>query len=75
MVLLIDGAAGLEHMGKDYFQGCVQIVDFYHAIEHAGLVLAARMGKDHPDYKTRLRRWAILSHTQSVFCGYFVLDN
>ena len=31
----------------------------YHALEHAGKVLAALLGsKEHPDYKTRLRRWA-----------------
>ena len=58
VVLLIDGAAGLENMGKDCFKDSVQIVDFYHAVEHAGHVLAALMGKDHPDYKTRQRRWA-----------------
>lgn len=58
VVLLIDGAAGLEHMGRDCFKGCVSIVDFYHAMEHAALVLAALIGKQHPDYKKRLRRWA-----------------
>jgi len=58
VVLLIDGAAGLEHMGKDCFKDSVQIVDFYHALEHAGLVLAALLGKNHPDYQKRLRRWA-----------------
>ena len=58
VVLLIDGAKGLENMGKDCFKGCVQIVDFYHALEHAGLVLAAVIGKDHADYKARQRRWA-----------------
>ena len=58
VVLLIDGAQGLENMGKDCFKGCVQIVDFYHAVEHAGLVLAALIGKEHPDYKARQRRWA-----------------
>jgi hypothetical protein len=58
VVLLIDGAQGLENMGHDCFQGCVQIVDFYHAMEHAAKVLAALIGKDHPDYKKRLRRWA-----------------
>jgi len=57
-VLLIDGAAGLEHMGGDCFKDCVQIVDFYHALEHAALVLAALIGKDHPDYAKRLGRWA-----------------
>ena len=58
VVLLIDGAVGLENMGKLCFKDCVQIVDFYHALEHAGLVLAALIGKGHPDYKARLRRWA-----------------
>lgn len=58
VVLLIDGAAGLEHMGKDCFQDAVQIVDFYHALEHAGQVLAALIGKEHPDYKKRQHRWA-----------------
>lgn len=58
VVLLIDGATGLENMGRLCFKDCVQIVDFYHAMEHAGEVLAAWIGKDHPDYKKRLRRWA-----------------
>ena len=58
VVVLVDGANGLENMGKHSFKGCVYIVDFYHAMEHAALVLAALIGKDHLDYKTRLRRWA-----------------
>jgi len=58
IVLLIDGANGLENMGKQNFKGCVQIVDFFHAMEHAGLVLEALLGKDHSEYKRRLRRWA-----------------
>jgi len=58
VVLLIDGASGLEHMGRDNFKEAVQIVDFYHAVEHAGSVLAALLGKDHPDYKARQTRWA-----------------
>lgn len=58
VVLLIDGAAGLENMGKDCFKDAVQIVDFYHAVEHAGQVLAALIGKEHPDYSARQRRWA-----------------
>jgi len=45
-------------MGKHNFKDCVQIVDFYHAMEHAGLVLAALIGKDHSDYKARHHRWA-----------------
>jgi len=58
VVLLIDGAAGLENMGKGCFRDAVQIVDFYHALEHAGQVLAALIGKNHPDYKKRQHRWA-----------------
>jgi hypothetical protein len=58
VVVLIDGAVGLENMGKDCFKDQLQIVDFFHAMEHAGKVLEALIGKDHPDYKKRLRRWA-----------------
>jgi hypothetical protein len=58
VVLLIDGAQALEHLGRQNFKDCVQIVDFYHALEHAGHVLAALIGKEHPDYKGQLRRWA-----------------
>jgi hypothetical protein len=58
VVLLIDGAPALEHLGRQNFKDCVQIVDFYHALEHAGLVVAALIGKEHPDYTAQLRRWA-----------------
>jgi hypothetical protein len=58
VVLLIDGAQALEHLGRQNFKDCVQIVDFYHALEHAGQVVAALIGKEHPDYKAQLRRWA-----------------
>ena len=58
VVLLIDGAKGLENMGKDSFKDSVQIVDFYHGVEHAGLVLDALLGKNHPERKVRQRRWA-----------------
>jgi len=58
VVLLIDGAAGLEHMGQACFKDAVQIVDFYHGLEHAGQVLDALQGKHHPERKTRLGHWA-----------------
>lgn len=59
VVLLIDGAEGLAHMGRLCFKDALQIVDFYHALEHAGKVLEALLGsKEHPQYKVRLRRWA-----------------
>ena len=59
LVLLVDGAECLEHLGWDYFPGCIQIVDFFHAMEHASHTLVALLGsKEHPDYKPRLRQWA-----------------
>jgi hypothetical protein len=61
LVLLIDGAIGLANMGRSCFPTALQIVDFYHALEHAGKVLVALLGnKEHPDYKKRLSRWAKL---------------
>ncbi len=59
VVLLLDGATGLANMGRLCFGTSIQIVDFYHALEHAGKVLVALLGsKEHPDYKRRLRQWA-----------------
>ena len=59
VVLLIDGAESLANMGRLCFPSALQIVDFYHAMEHARKVLQALLGsKDHPDYKRRLRHWA-----------------
>ena len=49
----------LGNIGRLCFAGATQIVDFYHALEHAGKVLVALLGsKDHPDYKPRLAQWA-----------------
>jgi len=58
VVILIDGAVGLGKMATINFPGCIQIVDFFHAMEHAGCVLEALIGKQHPDYRARLRRCA-----------------
>jgi hypothetical protein len=59
VVLLIDGAEGLANMGRLCFPTATQIVDFYHALEHAGKVLVTLLGsKEHPDYKARLGHWA-----------------
>ena len=58
VVLLIDGAAGLENMGRDCFKDSVQIVDYYHALEHAGKVLEALLGKPHPEFQKQRHRWA-----------------
>lgn len=57
VVLLIDGAASLEKMGRDSFGDAVQIVDFYHALEHAAEVLDALWGKHHPRHARRLAHW------------------
>ena len=58
VVVLIDGANGLANMAKLNFSGCIQIVDFYHALEHAGVVLDALIGKTHSDYQARRGTWA-----------------
>lgn len=59
IVLLIDGAEGLGNMGALCFKGATQIVDFYHALVHAGQVLQALLGsKEDPQYESRRRRWA-----------------
>jgi len=58
VVVLIDGAQALEKMGQNSFKDATQIVDFYHAMEHAGKVIVAQLGrKDHPDYKRRRSDW------------------
>jgi len=58
VVLLIDGALGLENMGHLNFKDAIQIVDFYHGAEHAAKVVEALVGnKEHPEYKARRRRW------------------
>jgi hypothetical protein len=58
VVLLIDGALGLENMGQLNFPNATQIVDFWHGADHAGKVLEALLGsKDHPQYQTQRSRW------------------
>jgi hypothetical protein len=58
VVLLIDGALGLENMGLLNFPTARQIVDFWHGADHAGKVVEALLGsKDHPEYQTQRSRW------------------
>ncbi len=58
VVLLIDGALGLENMGQLNFPGATQIVDFWHGADHAGKVVEALLGaKEHPDYQSRRSQW------------------
>jgi hypothetical protein len=56
-VLLIDGASGLEKLGKDYFPGCQQIVDFFHGLEHLEEVLKLLWEKSDPEFKKQRGRW------------------
>jgi Uncharacterised protein family (UPF0236) len=57
LVLLIDGASGLEKLGKDYFPGELQIVDFYHGLEHLEEVLKLLWEKSDPQFKKQRQRW------------------
>jgi len=63
-VLLIDGAAGLEKLGRDYFPDAVQIVDFYHALEHVQTLIETLWGKDDVAGNKRRRHYwkKLLAH-------------
>jgi hypothetical protein len=56
IILLLDGALGLENHGEINFPGCLQIVDFYHALQHLKELLEALWGKEHPDFKKLYRQ-------------------
>lgn len=60
IILLLDGASGLANQGRINFPGCLQIVDFYHAMEHLKKLLEALHGKGHPDFKQHYGRWTKL---------------
>jgi len=64
IVLLIDGAPGLEKLGHDYFPKAVQIVDFYHALEHLQTLIETLCGKgDEVRNKRRRHYWKkLLAH-------------
>ena len=58
-VFLVDGATALEALGRLNFPDAIQIVDFYHALEHAGTVVEALLGgKEQAEYKVRRGKWA-----------------
>lgn len=56
VVLLIDGASGLEKLGRDYFPDAVQIVDFFHALEHLHALIEILLGGADPKAIERRRR-------------------
>lgn len=60
IILLLDGAIGLANQGRINFPGCLQIVDFYHALDHLKKLWEALRGKDHPDFKRQYGRWTKL---------------
>jgi len=57
IIVLLDGAESLENLGRINFPGCLQIVDFYHAMEHLDQLLEALWGKEDPKFKQQYRRW------------------
>jgi hypothetical protein len=60
IILLLDGALGLENHGRINFPGALQIVDFYHALQHLKTLLEALWGPDHPGLKKLQGRWTKL---------------
>lgn len=79
VVVLIDGAVGLGCMASENFKDAVQIVDFFHAMEHATEVVEALFGKGSPEGKKRQRHWAkrllkngvqgLIDQTRKESCG------
>lgn len=51
IVLLIDGAPGLEKQGELNFPNCLQIVDFYHAMQRLKELQETLWGKDTPEFQ------------------------
>jgi hypothetical protein len=69
IVLLIDGALGLENHGQINFPACQQIVDFYHAVQHLKELLEAIFGKEHREVKKLLglwKRWLLQDRVEKI---------
>lgn len=67
VVLLIDGASGLEKLGRDYFPDAIQIVDYFHATSHLATLVSALLGnQDQAAIKRRFRRWKQLLYLGGV---------
>jgi hypothetical protein len=56
IILLIDGALGLEKQGELNFPKCLQIVDFYHAMEHLKTLQEALWSKDTTEFKKHYKK-------------------
>src|SRR5260221_10561382 len=54
VVLLIDGAAALENLGRDSFQDPVWFVALFHSLEQTSPPLGAQHGHNQPEPKARL---------------------
>jgi hypothetical protein len=58
VVMIVDGALGLEKMGLDSFPQAVQIVDNYHAMEHLESLIEALLTKaDSSRFARRRHHW------------------
>lgn len=53
MIVVGDGAAWIWNLTEQYFRGCVEIIDLYHAREHYWTVARAMYSQSNP----KLKRW------------------
>jgi hypothetical protein len=57
VVFIGDGAAWIWENARIFFPGSIQILDFYHAVEHLGLLAMALLGENE-DAARQQRAWA-----------------
>jgi len=65
-VYLGDGAPWIWENARLNVPGSVQILDFYHAAEHLGILASAIEGADTQKAKTRQSRWAVKLKNDSI---------
>jgi len=67
VVLLVDGALGLEKTGRDYFPQAIQIVDNFHGLEHLESLIEALLTKaDARRFARRRHHWRKLLQADGV---------
>jgi hypothetical protein len=57
IILIGDGAAWIWELARGNFGGAIQILDFYHALQHLHALVDAICGKDTSEGKQRIKRW------------------
>jgi len=57
VVVLGDGAAWIDTSAQGHFQGCIRIVDWYHAAEHVADLAAVLHPKDSHQWHELRKRW------------------